>query len=87
MKKIKNESGEYVPAIGDPGSHARAQFNLTFEKLMNKLMSNWCQGGPERHTHPDELNFIMEDNNVPKEWWQQLSGSANYYFTRDLVYP
>lgn len=82
MIHTKDQNGKIIIAVGAEGSHVRNkdEFNITLPKLIDLLDKNWCRGGLDRHTEPQDLFDIMQDDGVPKEKQSSLYNSAYYYF-------
>lgn len=81
MNYIINQSGEPIIAVGSPGSNIRNkdEFNITLPKLIDLINRNWEQTGILRHTATSDLEYILEDDGVPRSKWNNLIQSAYYY--------
>lgn len=81
MIKILNQSNESIIAIGQEGSHIRNKevYNITLPKLIQLINNNWMHTGIYRHTSHIELEYIMEDDNIPKTEWNHIIKSAYFY--------
>lgn len=82
--KILNQDGQEIFAIGEQGSHVRnrTQYNKTLWRLVRKIDSNWMHEGLARHTDRKTLEFMCEDDNVPKQEAYNLIQSAYFYWQR-----
>ena len=81
MNKIRNQTGGFIISVGEEDSHIRNKevYYITIKKLINHINNNWLQGGLNRHTPYIELEYICEDDNIPKDKINGLINSANYY--------
>ena len=83
MNKIRNQDGVFVFAEGQEGSHIRNKtvYNLTVNKLIDRIEYVWCRGGLDRHCDYSDLDEIMEFDNIPYNIRKGLVRTAYYYFT------
>jgi hypothetical protein len=81
MNKTYNQLGEEIIAVGEKGSHIRnsEEYNITMPKLIQRIgNSNAWSDIPDSSEFKD-LEYICEDDNIPKSEWQNLIRSAKFY--------
>ena len=80
MNKIYNQSGLEIIACGGNCSPIRCkeQFDITFPKLLDKMINNWFQ---ERSlTQEWELEDIAIEDNIDKIYWRDLFQAVKFYY-------
>ena len=80
MNKVKNQNGEQIIAIGVKGSHVRNKtvFNLTIPKLIQRIRNSNAWSDIKDTSLCRDLEWICEDDNIPKEQWGNIINSAFY---------
>ena len=84
MNIVINQDYELIISTGTEGSHIRnaQQFNITMAKLIDKIKDTWSLGGIYRHCDYSDLEYIMKQDNIPKEKHSSLVNTAYFYFDK-----
>jgi len=83
MNKITTQSRKEIDAIGAENSHARtrSKFDISYEKVFTRILNDDSNDGYLRHSNPNDIDAILEDDGV-KNWQdkQAIIEACYFYF-------